>query len=170
MVALCKCRYLCEASDNLLCMSQSNSMGEFHMRIYFAHIHQYPERSWQCFCLCYIDAVPMPATANISLSPNHTIASGPRITVTALMPLSSLITSHKHPKITIFATTPYTWQVPAPKVYMVCTVVIPVYKNGSGISNNDKNQLNDLTLIFIHAFTISTVFHLICYIIQYCPI
>ena len=35
MVALCKCRYLCEASDNLLCMSQSNSMGEFHMRIYF---------------------------------------------------------------------------------------------------------------------------------------
>ena len=112
----------------------------------FPHIHQYTKGSWQCFCLCFIDAVPMPATANISLSPNHTIASGPRITVTALMPLSSLITSHKHPKITIFATTPYTWQVPAPKVYMVCIVVIPVYKNGSGISNNDK--INSMTLLW----------------------
>ena len=90
--------------------------------------------------------------------------------VPALLSSSSLIIARKHPKIAIFPTTPYTWQVPAPKVYMVCTVVIPAYKNGSGISNNDKNQLNDLTLIFIHAFTISTVFHLICYIIQYCSI
>ena len=39
----------------------------------FPHIHQYTKGSWQCFCLCFIDAVPMPATANISLSPDCTV-------------------------------------------------------------------------------------------------
>ena len=96
----------------------------------------------------------------------------PRIMVPALLPSSGLIISHKHPKIAIFPSTHYTRQVPAPKVYMVCTDVILVYKNGPGISNNDKiNSTTYVTLIFIHTFTISTfVFHLICYIIQYCPI
>ena len=73
MVALCKCRYLCEASDNLLCMSQSNSMGEFHMHIYFHTSTNTQRGTDSVFCLCFIDAVPMPAIANIALSPDRTV-------------------------------------------------------------------------------------------------
>jgi len=124
----------------------------------FPHIHQYPRGSLQHFCLRFIDAVPM--LANISLSPAH---------VLLLVALGSRYLPCCHRAVSLYPVSipklPYSQLHPTP-------VIISVYKNSPGISNNDKiNSTTTFTLMFIHAFTVSTiVFHLICYIIQYCPI